>query len=93
MGDAEDKSQANLPEWQNAQEHLGAEAQTNNTNSKLATLEQARRFLQDPEVKKGKPERKAEFLASKGVSQSEIEELLKAEVPAAKVEALAPNVS
>jgi hypothetical protein len=40
-------------------------------------LEQARKFLQDAQVQDTTPERKAEFLKSKGLSDSDIEGLLK----------------
>lgn len=40
-------------------------------------LEQARKFLQDAQVHNTTPERKAEFLKSKGLSDSDIEGLLK----------------
>jgi hypothetical protein len=39
-------------------------------------LEQARKFLQDAQVQGTTPERKAEFLKSKGLSESDIEGLL-----------------
>lgn len=42
-----------------------------------ATLEQARKFLQDAKVQNATPERRAEFLKSKGLSEKDIEELLK----------------
>lgn len=93
MGDAEDKSRANLPERPKAQEQLGVGAETHEIDPQPATLEQARRFLRDPEVQKENLERKAEFLASKGVSQSDIEGLLEIEAPAAKAEAPISNVS
>lgn len=95
MGDTEDKAQANAPAWQQAQEKAAvAEAQTTDAaNSQPATLEQARKFLQDPEVQKATPERKAEFLASKGISPSDIEELLKDQTPQpATLEAAAQSV-
>ncbi|KAL2135846.1 hypothetical protein VTI74DRAFT_6609 [Chaetomium olivicolor] len=41
------------------------------------TLEQARKFLQDAQVQNATPERKVEFLKSKGLSESDIEGLLK----------------
>jgi len=40
-------------------------------------LQQARKFLQDANVQNTTPERKVEFLKSKGLSESDIEGLLK----------------
>ncbi|SPQ27694.1 de1e5057-1006-4277-be0b-52db4bc4e777 [Thermothielavioides terrestris] len=45
--------------------------------SREETLLQARRFLQDAQVQNTTPERKVEFLKSKGLSESDIEGLLK----------------
>lgn len=45
--------------------------------SREEALEQARKFLQDAQVQNTTPERKAEFLKSKGLSESDIEGLLK----------------
>jgi len=54
-----------------------AGAGTDPDESQSATLEDARKFLQDPEVQKEPTERKIEFLRSKGVSPSDVEELAK----------------
>lgn len=54
-----------------------AEGSTGQSTSREATLEQARKFLQDAQVQNTTPERKAEFLKSKGLSESNIEALLK----------------
>lgn len=54
------------------------EAQTSPEAPKVSvSLEQARIFLQDPQVQKETTERKAAFLRSKGISQTDIDELLK----------------
>lgn len=47
------------------------------TPSREEKLEQARKFLQDAQVQNTTPERKAEFLKSKGLSEGDIEALLK----------------
>ncbi|KAK4455049.1 peroxisomal membrane protein PEX14 [Podospora aff. communis PSN243] len=73
MGDAEDKLQGDAPAWQKAAQPEPDAA----TEPSTATVEQARRFLEDPEVQKQTPERKIEFLRSKGLSESDVEELLK----------------
>ncbi|EGZ70791.1 hypothetical protein NEUTE2DRAFT_92493 [Neurospora tetrasperma FGSC 2509] len=53
-------------------------AQTSSEAPKVSvSLEQARIFLQDAQVQKETTERKAAFLRSKGISQSDIDELLK----------------
>ncbi|KAK4153898.1 peroxisomal membrane anchor protein conserved region-domain-containing protein [Chaetomidium leptoderma] len=54
-----------------------AEPATEPSTSREEALEQARKFLQDVEVQNTTPERKAEFLKGKGLSESDIEELLK----------------
>jgi hypothetical protein len=72
------------PETENKQEVLppapgqpSAEPAPESTPSREETLEQARKFLQDAQVKNTPPERRAEFLKSKGLSESDIEGLLK----------------
>ncbi|KAK3901948.1 peroxisomal membrane anchor protein conserved region-domain-containing protein [Staphylotrichum tortipilum] len=47
------------------------------TTSREEKLEQARKFLQDAQVQNTTPERKAEFLKSKGLAEGDIEALLK----------------
>jgi len=76
MGDAEDKTKSDAPAWQQAAQPQ-VESETGSNKKQPATLDQARRFLEDPEVQKQTPERKIDFLRSKGISESDIEELLK----------------
>jgi hypothetical protein len=76
MSGAEDKPQGDAPAWQKAAQPE-PDAEVESSKEAPATLEQARRFLEDPEVQKQTPERKIEFLRSKGLSESDIEELLK----------------
>ncbi|KAK3304214.1 peroxisomal membrane anchor protein conserved region-domain-containing protein [Chaetomium strumarium] len=54
-----------------------AELSAEQCTSHEETLKQARKFLQDDQVQNTTPERKAEFLKSKGLSDADIEELLK----------------
>lgn len=76
MGGAEDSTKSDAPAWQKVapQQPQGPAAMDKDLP---ATLEQARRFLQDPEVQRETPERKIEFLRSKGISESDVAELLK----------------
>ncbi|KAL2018544.1 hypothetical protein VTK56DRAFT_756 [Thermocarpiscus australiensis] len=52
-------------------------SQTEKSQTRDAALEQARKFLRDAQVQNTTPERRAEFLKSKGLSESDIEELLR----------------
>lgn len=54
-----------------------AGSRSEQVESRETRLEQARRFLQDAQVQSATRERKAEFLKSKGLSEGDIEELLK----------------
>ncbi|KAK4240260.1 peroxisomal membrane anchor protein conserved region-domain-containing protein [Achaetomium macrosporum] len=54
-----------------------AESSAEPCTSREETLQQARKFLQDTKVQNTTSERKAEFLRSKGLSDADIEELLK----------------
>ncbi|KAK0639244.1 peroxisomal membrane anchor protein conserved region-domain-containing protein [Cercophora newfieldiana] len=77
MGEAEDKPQPDAPAWQKAAQAPVEAGESEPNKDAPATLEQARRFLEDPEVQKQTPARKIEFLRSKGLSESDVEELLK----------------
>ncbi len=46
------------------------------TSTKIPTVEQAKKFLQDDRVRLASPEKKSEFLRSKGLEDSQIVELL-----------------
>lgn len=83
MADPENKSTSDVPEWQKAQtppEPTSETQQTPTENPEVFKLEQAKQFLKDPEVRKETTERKVEFLKSKGITQSDIDELLKDEL-------------
>ncbi|KAK3314921.1 hypothetical protein B0H66DRAFT_627715 [Apodospora peruviana] len=92
MSGPENKNQAQVPEWQKAQltpdvePEAQAQARAPSEKPDATTLEQARKFLQDPEVQKETPERKATFLKSKGIPQGAINELLKDEIALAHTE-------
>lgn len=78
MGNSEDKTQSGTPAGENAPETTNnndAMPEVSNNNT-AATLEQARKFLQDAQVQNEPRERKAEFLQGKGISQHDIERLL-----------------
>ncbi len=85
MGDSEETSKPDIPTWQQTQQAPPPPAE-NEGDSKTgpdapaeATLEQARKFLQDEEVRKSSRERKAEFLKAKGIPQDSIDKLLSEE--------------
>lgn len=74
MGDSDEKIKPDVPAWQQAPPQ---DAQTTgSTEEPPATLEQARKFLQDPQVRIESAERKREFLRGKGISQRDIDALL-----------------
>ncbi|KAK3954692.1 peroxisomal membrane anchor protein conserved region-domain-containing protein [Pseudoneurospora amorphoporcata] len=71
------QAQAQAPSTSTSSESQPA-AQTSPEAPKVSvSLEQARIFLQDAQVQKETTERKAAFLRSKGISQTDIDELLK----------------
>ena len=83
MTESEKKGSPSIPAWQMANKapvmQQGAVANGDGTPPAEATLEQARRFLQDPEVQNTDRNRKAEFLRSKGFDQSVLDALLSEE--------------
>lgn len=76
--DAKDAASAPSPP---AQPHTESQPQnkpdTEPEKSREETLKQARIFLQDEAVQKFTPQERVEFLKSKGVSENDIQELLK----------------
>ena len=79
MSDSDDTPKvAATPAWQRAT--ASPEPKTEQTDTRDApeknTLEQARLFLQDDEVRQSSRERKTEFLKTKGISAEDIETLL-----------------
>lgn len=77
MADSDDsKSQAApAPAWQQAASNA-PEASNSTTPSQEDTLELAKKFLEDDEVRDSSREKKAEFLKSKGIAEAEIHKLL-----------------
>ncbi|TLD28469.1 hypothetical protein PspLS_03168 [Pyricularia sp. CBS 133598] len=65
MSDPDKKEDAPVPAWQQQQQ-----------SSDGSTLDHARLFLQDEEVRQASREKKISFLRSKGVSEADIETLL-----------------
>ncbi|KAF6821354.1 peroxin 14 17 [Colletotrichum sojae] len=85
MSDSDD-SRSGIPAWQREQQSSAAVPQLPEPASQDATgdapedkLEVARRFLQDDEIKNEPTERKEEFLRTKGLTSSEIAQLLDSE--------------
>jgi hypothetical protein len=76
MGDSDEENQSSAPAWQQAQSTTEPSASTDSDKSRAVTLEQAKKFLQDADVQKQTRERKTAFLQSKGISASDIENLL-----------------
>jgi hypothetical protein len=68
MGEQDKEGGGSIPSWQ--------QAPSTTTGSAPATLEQARKFLQDESVKESNKETKVEFLKSKGLSEADINTLL-----------------
>ncbi|KAK3321457.1 peroxisomal membrane anchor protein conserved region-domain-containing protein [Cercophora scortea] len=91
MGGSEDKG-PDAPAWQTAQQSpktddAQAKVEADLDKPQTTTLEQARKFLQDALVQSETTERKAAFLKSKGIPQSDIDELLRDVAPVAQPEA------
>lgn len=74
MGDSDESSSqaSTVPSWQQA----AAEGPGSQTPSSESILDQARRFLQDEEVKDASRDKKIEFLKSKGLEGADINNLL-----------------
>ena len=84
MGDSDDDQTRKpaIPTWQQAPptaEKDKPAAASGLDAPEQNTLEQARKFLEDEEVRRSPPERKAEFLRSKGFEQRDIDQLLSEE--------------
>lgn len=76
MGESGGDSRPEIPAWQKSQSAT-AEAGSNAKDPETtATIEQARKFLQDEEVQRATRDRKKEFLKSKGVDEAIIIQLL-----------------
>ncbi|GAB1313356.1 Peroxisomal membrane protein PEX14 [Madurella fahalii] len=81
MGDSDKEHRTEAPATQPAQSAQPAqpipETAAEEPKPQKTTLEQARKFLQDDQVQNATPERRVEFLKSKGLSERDIEGLLK----------------
>lgn len=65
-----------IPAWQRESSTTEPSPTTGTRSPPRATIEQAKRFLQDIDVKNTSREKKFDFLKSKGLEDSEIEVLL-----------------
>lgn len=84
MGDSEQHEKAAVPEWQRPRTHAAAESESGSASSGApVTMQQAKRFLQDDEVRKYPRDKKIEFLKGKGLEEAVIQRLLLDEVEAA----------
>lgn len=84
MGDPEQSKKAAVPEWQRPKAEVAAESESSSSpDDAPVTLQQAKRFLQDDEVRKYPREKKIEFLKGKGLPEAVIQRLLADEVEGA----------
>lgn len=80
MGDSEQNKKAAVPEWQRPKAQEAAESQPSSTSDAApVTIQQAKRFLQDDEVRKYPIEKKIEFLMGKGLEEDVVQRLLQEE--------------
>jgi hypothetical protein len=89
LTDMSDAEKENKPEALAAPPTGSSAEPKTEANTPETTLEQARKFLQDAEVQDTTPERKAEFLKSKGLSESDIQGLLNEVTQDARLESQA----
>ncbi|KAK1754321.1 peroxisomal membrane protein PEX14 [Echria macrotheca] len=89
-GDGDEKPQTDPATLQTPQAQPDTE--TRGDQVQPATREQARRFLQEPDVQKQTTERKADFLRSKGITESEIRELLEEAASEPRTEASSQSI-
>ncbi|KAI1388460.1 peroxisomal membrane anchor protein conserved region-domain-containing protein [Hypoxylon trugodes] len=72
-----DSERSNIPAWQQVQKEAGPETgDTQDIDATEVTLDQARKFLRDENVRNSSIEKKAEFLKSKGFDDAQVQELL-----------------
>lgn len=77
MADSEKKDDAvPVPAWQQQQNAIEHSSDSTTSPPPVATLDHARLFLQDDEVRNASRDKKVNFLRSKGVSDADIESLL-----------------
>jgi hypothetical protein len=82
MGDSEQDSKSAVPDWQRSKPQEAADSKPSSRPTPVdspVTIERAKRFLQDEEVRKYSRERKAEFLNTKGFGDDVVQRLLEDE--------------
>ena len=82
MGDSDRDTKVAVPEWQRAkpQQVVKPTSSSSNTSQEApVTIEQAKRFLQDEEVRKYSREKQFEFLKNKGFEEGLVQRLLQGE--------------
>ncbi|KAI0385281.1 peroxisomal membrane anchor protein conserved region-domain-containing protein [Hypomontagnella monticulosa] len=67
----------NIPSWQQSQEDTSEPSISQDTDATDVTLDHARTFLRDAEVRNSSVEKKTEFLKGKGFDDAQIQTLLK----------------
>ena len=92
MGESDVEPKASAPAWQTVQPPAAINKTEEPKPEPTATLEQARKFLKDPEVQKRSDEQKTEFLKTKGVSEADIEAILREAAQEAQPEPPQPAV-
>lgn len=95
MSDSDDrKNKQEAPAWQQAASNANAtEGPNSTTPSRQSTLEVARKFLEDDEVRGANKEEKVEFLQSKGIAEADIRELLKENDQQQQQQATSPTIT
>ncbi|KAB5528137.1 peroxisomal membrane anchor protein conserved region-domain-containing protein [Coniochaeta sp. 2T2.1] len=80
MSDADSGKKAAVPEWQRTRPQAAPEPTSSpRAEEGAVTVQQAKRFLQDDEVRKYSREKKAEFLKGKGFDEDVVQRLLQEE--------------
>ena len=80
MSDGNSGKKAAVPEWQRSQPAAASEPTSSLSSEEDAvTIRQAKRFLQDDEVRKYSREKKVEFLKGKGFGDVVVQKLLQEE--------------
>lgn len=72
----EEKKSPGLPAWQQNANDQSPPKEPSNPSTRESVIEQARKFLQDDEVRNSTTDKKIAFLESKGLESDEIQELL-----------------
>jgi len=81
MSDSNQNKKVAVPEWQRPKTQEAASSESSSTSDAApVTIQQAKRFLQDEEVRKYSREKKIEFLKSKGLEEDVVQRLLQEEI-------------